>query len=47
MNTETVIASFDIMSKGIVGSFAVAGIMMLLTILMTKILCKKKNNSCS
>jgi len=39
-----VIASFDIMSKGMLGSLAVAGIMAVLTIAMTKIFSKKKND---
>jgi hypothetical protein len=39
---NVVLASFDIMSKGIVGSFTVAGVMVVLTIAATKILSKKK-----
>lgn len=39
------IASFDIMSKGMFGSLAVAGIMAILTIFMTKILGKTKKDT--
>jgi hypothetical protein len=39
---DAVSASFDIMSKGMIGSLVVAGIMMVLTIAMTKFFSRVK-----